>query len=237
VAVHVATGAARPPTAAEALGPTHPLARAADARHALARQLQTMTVVVALSLAGVDVDGPRRVGSLLMAGMAVEMCLAIGVLAARACVSERARDLIADGGDVGIAEVAAECPRLVDRRHRAALAAALERAAEAADRWHALAITTRPPPSVRNLAEHRAAIDGVVAGVAGPDAPPVRAVALLDRLVRGGYAAPLYVARSGDIARELARIRALLAGGADGVETPGTQMDIAQQRFIERGRR
>jgi len=215
VAVRVATAVARLPSAAEVLGSAHPLARASDARHALARQLQTITAVVVVTIAGVDIDGAGRVGTFLAAALAVEACLAIAVLAARACESERARDLIADGGDLGIAEVAAECPRLVDRRHRAALATTLRRAADAADRWHALAITTRPPPSVRNLAEHRTAIESVVASVGGPDAPPVRAVALVDRLVRGGYAAPLYVARADDVARELARIRALLTvGGA-----------------------
>lgn len=220
MAVRVASGAARLPSAANALGAGHPVARAADARRALERQLATASTILAVAFVGVGVDGLRRLGAFLAAAGVVEACVAIGLLAARACLRERARDMIADGGDVAVAEVSVESRRLVGRRHRAVLATTLARAADAADRWHALALTTRPPPSVRNLAGHRATIDDVIALVVAPGTP-VRAVALLDRLVRGGYAAPLYVERADDVARELARIRTLLAVGTG--QVPGRE--------------
>jgi hypothetical protein len=191
------------------LGPSHPLARAAALQVVLRRQLAVVTSLVAVAVAGVDRDGAARLGGLLAAALAVELCLALGVLAARTCLHERARDVIADGGDQHVEELASECRRLADRRYRTVLATTLGRAADDADRWETLALGTRPPPTVRSLAGHRATIDEVVALVRAPGAP-VRAIALLDRLIRGGYAAPLYCGRADDVGRELGRIRTLL---------------------------
>jgi hypothetical protein len=203
---------ARPglPRAAEVLGPSHPIAQAAALQAVLRRQLAVVASLVAVAVVGVDLDG-SRLGGLLAAALAVELCLAVGVMAARTCLHERARDVIADGGDQHVEEVAAECRRLADRRYRTVLATTLGRAVDDAERWDTLAIGTRPPPSVRNLAGHRATIDAVVALVSAPGAP-VRAIALLDRLIRGGYAAPLYCGRADDVGRELGRIRTLLLG-------------------------
>jgi hypothetical protein len=191
----------------------HPVARAAELRRVLARQLATASAVLAVAVTGIDLDGARLLGTFLAAAVAVEVCLAIAALAARAALRERARDVIADGGAAGVAEVEAERRRLVDDRHRARLAVTLGRALAAAEQWHALPLTTRPPPRVRGLASHRAAIGDVIALLRAPDAPSARGVAVLDRLLRGGYAAPLYVAHPEDVGRELARIRLLLAAG------------------------
>ena len=193
------------------LGTAHPLARAAALQRVLRRQLAVATSLVAVAVVGIDVDGAVRLGGLLAAAIAVELCLALGVMAARACLRERARDVIADGGEQHVEEVAAECHRLADRRCRSVLATSLGRAADAAEHWDTLALGTRPPPSVRTLAGHRATIDEVVALVRTPGAS-VRALALLDRLIRGGYAAPLYCGREDDVERELGRIRMLLLG-------------------------
>ena len=54
----------------------------------------------------------------------------------------------------------------------------------------------------------------MIALLRAPDTASARGVALLDRLLRGGYAAPLYVAREEEVGRELVRIRLLLAAGA-----------------------
>ncbi len=208
------------PSAAEVLGPSHPVARAAALQRVLQRQLAVVTSLVVVAVLGVDLDGAARLGGLMAAAIAVELCLAMGVVAARTCLHERARDVIADGGEQHLAEVAAECRRLAAGRYRTVLATTLGRAADDAERWDTLPLSTRPPPSVRHLAGHRATIDEVVALVRAPGAP-VRAIALLDRLIRGGYAAPLYCGRSDDIGRELGRIRMLLHGAPPGPPDTG----------------
>jgi hypothetical protein len=212
--VSVRLDAACLPSAADVLGAEHPVARAAELRRVVARQLTTASAMLAVAVTGVDLDGARLLGTFLAAAAAVEVCLVIAALAARASVRERARDLIAEGGDVAVAEVAAECRRLVDGRHRARLAVTLGRALAGADQWHALPLATRPPPSVLDLAPHRATIADVIALLRAPDTASARGVALLDRLLRGGYAAPLYVARQEEVGRELVRIRLLLTAAA-----------------------
>jgi hypothetical protein len=203
-------GTGRLPCAADALGADHPVSRAAEVRRVIVRQLATASVVLAAAALGVDRDGAHELGTFLGAAAAVEVCLAIAAFAAAVCVHERARDVIADGGDLAVAEVEPECRRLADPRHRAALAVALGRALAAADR-QGVPLTTRPPPSACNLLPYRATIVDVIDLVLASESTSVRGVALLDRLVRGGYAAPLYVGRPGDVGRELARIRMLLA--------------------------
>ena len=144
------------------------------------------------------------------AAAVIQLLLLAGVGIATVCVRERARDLIADdAGDLRVAEVAAEAQRLATHRHRTALARSLARAQYAAIHWHELAIGSRPPPSVRNLAEHAAVTTQIIALVHEPDAP-VRGIALVDRLLRGGYGATLYVGPPDALARELGRIRYVL---------------------------
>ena len=121
----------------------------------------------------------------------------------RACLHERSRDVIADGdGDIHVAEIAAERARLTSPAHRELLASSLERALHAAEHWHELWVSTRPPPGVRNLLGMRDAAREVAQLVRDPRTP-VRAVALLDRLVCGGYAASLYAGPCDTLEQEL----------------------------------
>ena len=118
--------------------------------------------------------------------------------------------MIADGdGDIHVAEIATERARLDSPAHRELLASSLERALHAAEHWHELWVSTRPPPGVRNLLGISDAAREVAQLVRDPRTP-VRAVALLDRLVCGGYAASLYAGPADVLEQELTRIRFLL---------------------------
>src|SRR4051812_26246732 len=63
------------PAAAEVLGPSHPVARAAALEGVLRRQLEVVTSLVAVAVAGVALDGAARLGGLLAAAVSVELCL------------------------------------------------------------------------------------------------------------------------------------------------------------------
>jgi hypothetical protein len=200
------------PAAAVAFGPTHPVARAAHARSLLGGQLATTSVLLALALTAALERGGEAI-TLASAALVVELALISGLAAARTCLHERSRDVIADGdGDIHVAEIAAERARLDSPAYRELLAGSLERALQAAEHWHDLWVSTRPPPGVRNLLGMRGAASEVAQLVRDPRTP-VRAVALLDRLVCGGYAASLYAAPADTLEQELTRIRFLLAAG------------------------
>ena len=198
--------------AADVLGPDHPVARSARFHAALAHQLVASVGLVALCLFDLAGDvGERPATVALASAVAVlELCLAAGYLMARSRLREQAADLIADGGRGTVAEVEAERRRLDSPRHRARLACELATARHAAEHWHEIAVGRRPPPSICGLIAQRDVISAIVRDVTDP-ATSVRAIALLDRLLRGGYAAPLYVAPAETIARDLGRIRFLLA--------------------------
>jgi hypothetical protein len=79
----------------------------------------------------------------------------------------------------------------------------------AAEHWHELSITSRPPPTVRDLLQCGAAAREVTRLVQD-GRTSLRGVALLDRLMCGGFASALYAGSPDRLARELGRIRFLL---------------------------
>ncbi len=197
--------------AAAVLGSQHPVARSARLCRALARQLVACGGLVALGVFDLADESDRAAAALLTSiALVVELFLVGAYLAARSGLREHVGDLIAGGGPGGVAEVEAERRRIAAPRHRARLVRELTRALQAAEHWDDVAIGRRPPPSVCRLDPHAAAMRDVVGGVAASTAD-VRAIALVDRLLRGGYAAPLYVAPDDTTARDLGRIRFLLA--------------------------
>jgi hypothetical protein len=179
----------------------------------LGGQLATTTVLLALSMVAALGRGGQAT-TVASAALVVELALICGLAGARACLHERSRDVIADGdGDIHVAEIAAERARLDSPAYRELLASSLERALHAAEHWHELWVSTRPPPGVRNLLGFREAAREVAQLVRDPRTP-VRAVALLDRLVCGGYAASLYAGPADALEQELTRVRFLLAASA-----------------------
>lgn len=202
----------RPPRAATVLGPGHPVARAALARHVLGCQVAVAGALVVVSF----IDAIARSGAavaFLSSAAVVELGLLCAFAFAYLRLRERARDYIADVDDcVAIAEIAAERARLASVHQREQLARNLERAMHAAEHWHELSITSRPPPTVRHLLGCIESARDVALLVRDPTTR-VRGVALLDRLVCGGYSSALYAGCPDLLARELARIRFLLQAG------------------------
>ena len=198
--------------AATVLGPGHPVARAALARHVLGCQVAVAGALVVVSITDAIAHGSAAVAFLSSAAV-VELALLCAFACSHLRLRERARDYIADVGDrVAIAEIAAESARLTSARQREQLARNLERAVHAAEHWHELSITSRPPPTVRHLLGCIEIAHDVVQLVRDPGTR-VRGVAVLDRLVCGGYSSALYAGCPDLLARELARIRFLLQAG------------------------
>ena len=89
---------------------------------------------------------------LFSAALVVELGLVSALAFANSHLRERARDVIADvEAPVFAAEIAAECAALAGQRRRERLARSLARALQAAEHWHRLSITSRPPPTVRHV--------------------------------------------------------------------------------------
>ncbi len=212
---HVRPAAGRElyPPAAAALGSTHPVARAAGARSLLGRQLAVTSALLGLAVIGA-VSRRGEAITVASAALVVELALACGFARATSCLHERARDVVADGdGDLRVAEVAAERARLDRPAHRERLAHSLERALHAAEHWPELWVSTRPPPGVLNLLTCAEATRDITQLIRD-GRTPVRGVALLDRLVCGGYSSLLYDGPADALFREMFRIRFLLAAGA-----------------------
>ena len=198
------------PRAAAALGSAHPVARAARARDLLRGQLAVASILVAVALA--DAIGRRgEAMTVASAGLVVELALACALARAAASLHERARDVIADGdGDLPVSEIAVERARLALPERRERLAHGLERALFAAEHWPQLWVSTRPPPGVLNLLPCAETAREITRLVRDPRTS-VRGVAVLDRVVCGGYSSLLYDGPARALAQELARIRFLLA--------------------------
>ncbi len=196
------------------LGADHPVARAARIRRDLAGQAAVVGVLLAGSVGDLLARG-RGAVVLFSAALVVELGLVSALAFANSHLRERARDVIADvEAPVFAAEIAAERARLAGQRCRTSLGRSLERALEAAEHWHRLSITSRPPPTVRHLLECADTTRAVIRLVLNP-ATPVRGVALVDRLVCGGFSSVLYAGCPETLMRELGRIRFVLSAAAD----------------------
>lgn len=200
------------PSAAAALGPDHPVARAARARGILAGQLTVTTAVLAALLVYSLEHGAGAV-TLICSALVVELWAICGLAFTSGRLRERARDVIADVDQPpAAAEVAAERAHLASSRRREQLARSLERALYAAEHLTELSITSRPPPTVRHLLQSDETAREITRLVRDPRTS-VRGVAVLDRLICGGYSSALYAGCPDRLARELGRIRFLLETG------------------------
>jgi hypothetical protein len=197
------------------LGADHPLARAARARSTATSQFAATSALLVAAVANAFVGGADAV-ALLSWALIAELCLAGALAFTSSRLRERARDVIADADEpAAVAEVAAERTRLASPRTREQLARGLERALHAAEHWHELSITSRPPPTVRDLLQCRDPAREVTRLVR-ERRTAVRGVALLDRLLCGGYTSALYAGSPDGLARELGRIRFLLEAAPSG---------------------
>jgi hypothetical protein len=186
----------------------HPYRRALEAVAATRKQIASlagfMLLIAALS--------HRTLSQLVRfeaAAMLVQLVLTV-ILACQITMRRRAaRALIIHGYDHAVAELRREAHRLTSLRHTRRLAATLQRALGDAVRLHQIPIASRPPPSAATLAGHEPAIREVIERLSR-EPPCLRAVALTDRLLDGGYAAPLYTLCENRLESELARILFML---------------------------
>jgi hypothetical protein len=197
--------------AAEVLGREHPVARAARRRDRLVGQaIVGGCLVVGAGVAALARPAPAT-HALVGVAAVVEAWLLAAALFATTILRDRARDAIADGDCAAdVVEVAIERDRLLDRGSRARLAGTLERALYQAEHWYEIPISTRPPATAAELAA-RAEIVAEVARLVRDPASSARGVALADRLLRDGYASPLYGGSGAALDEELRRIRYLLS--------------------------
>ncbi len=191
------------------LGPDHPLARATDLVRTFEKQAGVVLAAIALSASGTLVGMPTA-PTALSAALVVEFALAAALLFAREVRAERAWDVIVCGGErLDVREVAREREWLSDPKCREQLGRSLERALDAAERWHEILVAARPPEGVRVLKRFAPEIRQIVAQVRNEQAD-VRGIALLARFLAGGYGSPLYSGDAEALRCELARIAYLL---------------------------
>ena len=142
-----------------ALGSDHPLTRTQQSVVGAAAHVRTCVVVVAgaavLTIATPEIG--RAIGG---AAVVVGGAMGLWVAVARHVRRERIHDLILAGDPPRVPVVAREVDRLCHPRNRASLAATLERAVDAGERWSQLLPASRPPPAVRNLHPHALLIRG-----------------------------------------------------------------------------
>jgi hypothetical protein len=165
-------------------------------------------MVCAAFLAGIlAAAAPRitRAGWLAASAAVVDLAL-LGLLLVLASGRRRqARELIIERGRADLAELQAERRRLLAPAHRHRLARRLQRALDTAAGWDAQLPASRPPASVRNLLSSASTVRAVVEALEAESAD-LRGVALVDRLLDGGYGSPLYRDEPARLRSELARV-------------------------------
>jgi hypothetical protein len=191
------------------LGADHPLARTATLAHAVARQVATTWIPVAVAVLAVVAGRPWG-WSLLAAALVVELTL-LGILAFIQQVQrEHVLRLIASGrARLPLEEVSREIARLPSPRHVRQLARRLERTFRDAERWGELAIAFRPPAATRVLCLFGSEVDAIVAQLRGQ--PGVPGLASLELLLIGGPDSALYCGDEKGLGEQLSLIRGLLA--------------------------
>jgi hypothetical protein len=186
------------------LGPDHPLVQVGRTIAAVRRQAVVCTAfLVGIALA--TWPHPGR-GAWLMGSAAIVNLGLLGLIAALHDERRRrARDVIIRHGPVpSVPEVAAAARRLSTIEHRRQLARRLSDALDSAERWTTISPASRPPPTIRTLLVHRHAALSVIDQLQH-DHVAVRGVALVERLLDGGYSSPLYRGDARRLGEELHR--------------------------------
>lgn len=189
---------------AMSLGSDHPLVRIQRTISTATSHARTCMLI--LAIAGTLVTINRELAYATSAAAIVVGCAAGGWIAvARQVRRYRIDDVILAGPLPRAPIVSSEIHRLCDPQNRAALAATLERALDAGERWSELLPASRPPPGARNLPQHAELIRTIATALRDRPTSP-RPVVMVERLVRGGYGATVYAAEPDWLSRELGRI-------------------------------
>lgn len=193
------------PTARDVLDPGHPLCRILDQIDAVSAQaLACLALLLGVTIGAYPVlsaAAPVVVSD--TAVLAVLVGLRLALLGER---YRRARVVLIERGAPDLAELQDVDRRLGAQARRKHLASELLSALDAAQRWDAIPVARRPPPEIRRLASHAGAVRAIASALESP-APDVRAAAMVEELLDGGYAAPLYRLDARALGEELGRIR------------------------------
>ena len=190
------------------LGDDHPLARASRRLGVLREQCLVVAALLVVSV-GAMVEGVSGALPVVVSAGVVGAVLACAVATLAACKRERVLDLIVAGrGDLPIGGLERERRRLLDRRHRRALACSVDELRRRAE---------HPPhglPSARPLFRVHVvrAVAPELADIASllrSESPALRGIAITERLLSDGCS-PLYGDDAEQLRRELHRIRFLL---------------------------
>jgi hypothetical protein len=205
------------PTARDVLAPEHPLCRILDQMDTLAEQIMLCVALLVGTAAGAYPTFTHA-GAVAIADCAVVALLVAIRLVLGGERYRRARKVLIQRGRADIIELRAVQRRLAEHARRERLAQGLTDALESALAWHTIPAARRPPPSVRRLEARAGAVREIVAALGKADAD-VRAVAMVEELLDGGYAAALYRLDCRALGDELERIRFTL-NAASSKSTP-----------------
>jgi hypothetical protein len=163
--------------------------------------------------------------------VSIALVIATTLVASAALVRSARRDgtlrLIVAGGSGDNTAALARLAALDEPEHRERLAAELERALRQAERWHELPVASRPPETVRTLAEFRAEIREIATSLRRPNAA-APGLALLELSLAGGYSSVLYAGSRQAVRESLWRIRFLL-------DQKAHQQDLAVRAALTKG--
>jgi hypothetical protein len=193
----------------EVLDADHPYRRALDNITAVRRQMKALAAFTLL-VGCLARHTLTRALPLEVCGVVVEALLALILIGEITTRRRAARNLIIHRSADGLAEIREEARRLQSRRYTLKLAARLERALNDALHLHRIPVASRPPPTAANLVRHRRALDAIASALRSVNAP-LRAIALTDRLLDGGYTARIYTLPAPQLAEEISRIHMVLA--------------------------
>lgn len=188
------------------LGPNHRITRA---EITLRQTRDAVVVCMSLAISAGASAGWLGERAIAVAASALVVGAISGVIHAAHRISRRSvvhEEILAGRTINEVPAFREEVARLRSPALRDELCAGLSRALHDAEHWHELLVASRPPPSVRRLAEHRRLVHGIIDALARPGAPSLRAAVLLERLIKGGYGSPLYESGQDQLARELTRI-------------------------------
>jgi hypothetical protein len=196
-------------TAADLLDESHPYRRALGATAVMRRQAGALAAFLLLA-AVLSHQSLRRAVPVELCGLVVGLVLGCGIAGQVAATRRLARELIIERGRADIAELVPERERLLGEENRERLAEQLLRTLRLAESFDRLAVASRPPPGVRPLARHADLVRSIAARLEQPR-PSLRGVALVERLLDGGYAASIYHLDPVALEREIRRIRCQLS--------------------------
>jgi hypothetical protein len=194
----------RLPRVTDVLGAEHPLSRNVEASRVVRRQAAVCAALLTGLLAGAY-PALGGVGWFGVSAVVVDLALVLSLVALRDERHRRARELIIEQGPADLAELRAERRRLLASAHRNSLARQLEQALIKAQTWDDQLPASRPPPAVRHLLAHDAAVHAVVCGLREGH-PSLRGIALVERLLDGRYGSSLYLNSATQLGEELRRI-------------------------------